>query len=242
MAKYTLMIWSPYPFLKTKTRAYFLGFLLLYLYPLFIFGQNSELPDNQAGERSGAGEVPAVSWLNLIATPENQKVRLDWAITTEKDIRLYQIQRSSDGEVFVAVVNHISRGNTDTYRSYRAYDLHPLESNSFYRLKAVGEDGSVHFSPVVKVDLSKIEPLITVYPNPLKQDQALNIAILLPETSRIKIRLVSAQGQALRSQNPELPAGTELVPLNTEGLPPGIYFLHLETSYWSGYKQISITK
>ena len=233
------MIWLPYPIVSNVDRALFFGFLLLFFIP-----SNASAQDHKHTVENNhrSGTVPAVTWLNLIATPENQKVRLDWAITSEKDIRMYQIQRSTDGEVFVPVLNHISRGNTEAYRSYRAYDLYPVESNNFYRLQAFGEDGSVYYSPVVTVDLSKMEPLVTVYPNPLKQDNPLNIAILLPESGQISIRLMDVQGHMLRSQKLELQAGTKLVPLSTEGLPPGLYFLHLQTSYWSGYEQISITK
>jgi len=81
--------------------------------------------------------------------------RLEWATGQETNLKTFVVERSSDGQSFMAVGQVSARGS---YSQYEFTDSSPLDADRdvtfFYRLKLVDRDGSFRYSEVRQVSLT----------------------------------------------------------------------------------------
>jgi hypothetical protein len=88
------------------------------------------------------------------AVPCNNKICLNWQTSTETDNRYFELQRSSDGIYFEAILQQESRardGNSHSRIDYEAFDASPLAGVNYYRLKQVDINGSYSYSKLLSV-------------------------------------------------------------------------------------------
>ena len=75
-----------------------------------------------------------------------------------------------------------------------------------------------------------------VFPNPTYD--FVNVSFKLDQSSRVSLRLTGADGRLLRQSSMELGAGTQLLPFSLQGLPQGVYVLHVQTDAGSATEKI----
>ena len=75
-----------------------------------------------------------------------------------------------------------------------------------------------------------------VFPNPTYD--FVNVSFKLDHSSRVNIRLTGTDGRLLRQTSMELGAGTQLLPFSLQGLPQGVYVLHVQTDAGSATEKI----
>jgi len=75
-----------------------------------------------------------------------------------------------------------------------------------------------------------------VFPNPTYD--FVNVSFKLDQSSRVSLRLTGADGRLLRRSSMELSAGTQLLPFSLQGLPQGVYVLHVQTDAGSATEKI----
>lgn len=97
----------------------------------------------------------------------NDKAFLDWIIFTELKNTGFDIERSKDGINFEQIGFVAGKGSSNTTSQYQYIDNNPLQGINYYRLKQIDMDGSITYSQVKSV-LFNSKPLVTFYPNPVK--------------------------------------------------------------------------
>ncbi len=93
----------------------------------------------------------------------DHRVDLVWATASELDFDHFEIQRSVDGESYIAVDRVPGRGGLAQQTDYHYMDEEALSGDNFYRLKQVDLDGTVSYSPVEVVTFRRG---LMILPNP----------------------------------------------------------------------------
>jgi hypothetical protein len=114
--------------------------------------------------------------LQFAATVRDQKVvDLTWISANEENLAHYELQRSAEGERFVSLAELPAVGNSTVNQRYDYVDESPLRGRSFYRLRMVDVDGTVSFSEVRSILFQGLADQVSVFPNPLRAGDLLNI-------------------------------------------------------------------
>jgi hypothetical protein len=165
-----------------------------------------------------------VMFADVKAFAKNNGVQLEWSNLTEKDIAYYSIERSADGRTFVPVAQQLPARNQNDKESYSSFDGSPFQGSNYYRIRAVEVTGKVVFSKSLRVDIGIATSAITLYPNPVNNNQ---FAITLNnKAGQYTLRVLNSAGQQVYSkqiihqggsitQTVELPAAVK----------PGVYNL-----------------
>ena len=92
-------------------------------------------------------------------------------------------------------------------------------------------------TPVIASSI--LEPTFNLYPNPFTQQSTLELE--LPATQEVSISLINLNGQKVRLEyKGNLEAGTHKLSIDAEGLPKGIYFLHIQHAQGNKVLRVSI--
>lgn len=108
-------------------------------------------------------------WNGLEGSVENAAAALRWAVPSSKGIRLFEVQKSTNGQDFVAIGS--LRADTSNSRLQYSY-TDPVYGNpsAYYRLKIVQEGGTVSYSNTLLLHLgAKKESGVTILENPIAQ-------------------------------------------------------------------------
>jgi len=149
-------------------------------------------------------------------------VSVKWITASEKNSAYFEVQRSANGHDFAAVATAPARGNSSQPTAYAALDKAPAAPALYYRLRQVDTDGKAAFSPVVAVAGAGtgLAAKVLLYPNPART------AINFLTEGATPYRVLNQLGQPLLHGTTQ--AGTAHLALDT--LPPGLYFLELQTT------------
>ncbi len=111
-----------------------------------------------------------VTITNVKAYLENAGVQIEWTSQQEINIEGYEVERSQNGRQFIRLGTIPVSGNSNIAKSYQFFDTYPLKGINFYRIKII-EAGHVSYSLVVRINMSIIfTNMVTVYPNPVKEN------------------------------------------------------------------------
>ncbi len=136
----------------------------------------------------------SVNFIQFHGTPINDYINLKWEVK-ETDIVKYNIERSSNGQEFTYLGELPSTSSTsNSLQNYQWNDLHPLNNQNYYRIKAIGKDGKIVYSKTILIQLQKRNSEITIYPNPVKQ-QTFNLYLQdVDEANNLNVRIYSLSG------------------------------------------------
>ncbi len=111
--------------------------------------------------------------LEFKATRKAGAVQLDWQTADEQRSDKFMIERSRDGQEFLAVGQLNAKGNSSTVaNNYTYLDNEPVKGNNYYRLKMTDKDGSFEYSSVEKI-YNGDEQSVSLYPNPASKSVTL---------------------------------------------------------------------
>ena len=115
--------------------------------------------------------VLPVKTKDFMANASGNKVLLKWNTVTETSNDHFDIERSADGNSnWIKIASVKSKGNSMQQQAYNTYDVLPLNSNNFYRLNQVDNDGKMSVSEVRLVKMTITKAIVKVFPNPAKDD------------------------------------------------------------------------
>jgi peptidoglycan/xylan/chitin deacetylase (PgdA/CDA1 family) len=130
--------------------------------------------------------------LEIDATVELKKVKIDWVSQSIENIDYFAIQKMDtllgdfkDLEIFKSA-------SLENLQHHTVYDAQPNEGDNFYRIKQVFFSGRVVFSAVKKVVFGS-SPFFNVYPNPT--DSELNIDFKNYKGKKVEVHLYNTIGQ-----------------------------------------------
>ncbi len=176
------------------------------------------------------GLIPPIVPVELISFTHrivNGKVILDWVTATELNNLGFEIQRSTDNNIFVTVGFVEGKGNS-TSNKYYSFTDEKFIGKVYYRLKQVDYDGSYNYSQIIEVDgvtVSTIQ-LEQNYPNPF--NPATTIKYQLGNDSFVNLKVFNALGEEVAELvNKFQKAGNHQLTFNAESLPSGMYVYKL---------------
>ena len=135
----------------------------------------------------------------------------------------FEVERSINSKKF----SSIKTANGDISGCvYRVTDSQLLPGTKHYRLKMINEDGKINYSHVITIYDDPTEVMISLYPNPVSDKSVIVVNTVVARN--LKFVIYDASGKTNRQWQQTINAGTTLLPLETTGLPGGVYFLSLD--------------
>lgn len=123
-----------------------------------------------------------------------------------------------------------AKGNPAAVNAYTWTDKEASQPVYFYRLKMVDTDGRISYSGIVSVN-KRSQATISLYPNPVQNEANLNIPSQRKDV--LLLTITDLSGRTTGSRLVQLIEGNNAVPINTAGLPRGIYTISLNGSHRS---------
>ena len=161
-------------------------------------------------------------------------VELLWKTASETNNDYFNIEKSKDGEKFVAIGEVDGAGTSKVARSYQFVDENPSHGKSYYRLRQTDFDGRFKHSKVIAVDYDGPELVrISVYPNPTKGSEEITLEINgLKDIDSLPISIFDQFGRRLISEDLQVDAATGSVKrsISVEGMADGMYILKMGTT------------
>jgi hypothetical protein len=207
-------------------------------------GGSSTGPNPAGSNVAAVQSLPASpdrDWRNVASVLPVQVVRfgvqkdgahalLSWQTANETGMKLYVLERSSDGASFQEVAVMMAKeGNTNTY-SYVDALPQTATAKLYYRLKQVNADGSYSFSRIVSLSLQQEAMLqVSLSPNPTRA--AATLQIQSSEAADGNMTVYDMSGHLVVQQRIWLHTGANTLHLNAiQPLTSGTYLLKLEAN------------
>jgi FlgD Ig-like domain len=201
-----------------------------------------------------AGGVP-VELISFSSEIFNGKVKLTWSTASELNNRGFEIERSSDNDVWKSIGFVAGKGTTTEIQNYSfTDDLFSFTwTKNYYRLKQIDFDGLFEYSEVLEVKLTFPTEfsLFQNYPNPFNPSTVIRFQI--PGQARndnvlVTLKVYDILGNEIATLvNEEKPAGEYEVEFNGhsdegQNLPSGVYFYQLKSGNFIQTKKMVYLK
>ncbi|MEQ8473588.1 MAG: T9SS type A sorting domain-containing protein [Marinoscillum sp.] len=194
---------------------------------------NSQLLDGYytVGTTDPASTPLPIELLSFNANACEADVCLEWVTAVEVNNDFFEIERSADGKSWESIARLNGAGNSSEQLTYQYNDNFPMMGRSYYRLKQTDYDGAYSYSKIEKVEFS-FELDFDFYPNPTENF----LQIVGENLSLYTIKLQQVDGRILPSKIHV--KGNNLVEIDMQRLPSGVYFLSLEYQGKSHFERI----
>ena len=150
---------------------------------------------------------------------------LQWTVATEREIKSYELQRSSDGINFETIFQTTAKGNSNTINTYDFMDENFTKTVNFYRLNHTDYSGRTQSSKIISLDNRKADYDVKIYPNPANELLTLTFN---SNTNKDKtIQLINKEGKEISTRKFKALARENNIQFNIENLPSGIYFIRI---------------
>ncbi len=172
-----------------------------------------------------AAKVLSVTFTNVKAYQQNTDINVEWNVENESNLREYEVEKSTDGNVYKKV-NTTSARNIPISQ-YAWADGDAQAGYNYYRIKSIDVNGKIEYSKVVKVFISPAKQSIAIYPNPVK-DGVINLYLTNQPKGTYGIRLLDQIGQVIITKQVDHAEGstTEKIQINRHAA-HGIYKLEI---------------
>jgi hypothetical protein len=152
------------------------------------------------------GPLP-VTFTSVNAAQQGKNISVEWKVSNQNNIKQYNVERSTDGINFSKVSSMAAYGSNGNSATYNWVDMNPFAGNNFYRIRSIGIDGDIKESKIVMVKIEKVNPAITVYPNPVINGKA-TILFTDMEKGVYHLSLINRLGQTIFIRDINYSGGT----------------------------------
>ncbi len=177
-----------------------------------------------------------VDLIRFEAREQDCDVLLNWASAQEENFSHYSLERSHDGIHFELIADITGRGG-DELTNYSFTDKEAALAN-YYRLKMLNLDGSFEYSNVEIVELDCQVSKISVYPNPVKEQQFATItfkningmvsaSVFDVSGKRLKVLSHLANNDQTIMDVSDLPQGTYSIQFHYKGKIESVKFIKM---------------
>jgi hypothetical protein len=163
---------------------------------------------------------------------DNGKVEIKWITNFEQNSERFEVQRSLDGTNWVTAGTLKGQGVSTNKQPYTFVDnvgRNTAHKNDlYYRLKQVNLDqkSSVSKILVVRVFNKRALRMVSVTPNPVKNDISVNVQ--LNENSFVVMKIMNKDGNEMMRKSQRVDEGqNSFVMDGSSKLTPGMYFLEV---------------
>lgn len=149
-------------------------------------------------------------------------VEVQWTTTFERGSSHFIIERSTDGLGFQDIGSQDATGHSEALTAYTFMDKGAMDGLNYYRIRSLGTEGSMQYSPVVSVMVTRGNEFV-VAPNPVEQGASLLLRAPMP--GRFTMRTIDASGRVVFDQMATLGESDQRLDLQWPGLDAGSYIL-----------------
>jgi GEVED domain/Secretion system C-terminal sorting domain len=173
---------------------------------------------------------------NLVAfdakAVSNSTARLTWTTTFEETLSGFTIERSADGTNWNSIGFLNAKGDKRSgINEYVFNDMQALKGKSYYRLKLLDANGVFHYSEVKSIQMKDMLTLISVMPNPAKDNATVYISNISIANTNATVILMDMQGNKMSTQKFLLVPGANSITLkNLDKLSRGAYIVQVITA------------
>jgi len=157
-----------------------------------------------------------VRFINVQANKVPGFVAISWSTGNEGNMQSYEIQRSSDGINFSSISSVTAENNLTG--SYKFNDNNYLNGVAYYRIKGIANNGKIIYSSIVKVNSTKLETAINVFPNPV-QNRTFNVSLNDLPADTYTIQVSNSIGQVLYNKQIVYTGGNNITTVQSNKLP-----------------------
>ncbi|HWZ22045.1 MAG TPA: carbohydrate-binding protein, partial [Cytophagaceae bacterium] len=147
----------------------------------------------------------------------SNSVKLEWNTASEKDNKIFVLERSADGIVFDSIGSIEGKGTTDRMNQYFYIDTNPFTTLNYYRIKIVDNNGNYTYSSLSEISFE--ENKITLAENTI-------ISRLVSE-STIYYVVLNSIGQLVQEGNYAAREGVTEKEILLNNLSKGIYLIKI---------------
>jgi hypothetical protein len=177
---------------------------------------------------SGNNSPLPVQMVNFSGGCDEKNTYLKWTTASETNNDHFAVTRSTDGVSYEPVGTVAGHGNSTEALSYKFIDENPVTGYAYYKLLQVDFDGRTEeFGPVI-VRSCKDSPTLGVLVLSA-QDGTTNLMVESPYSGNFRIDLINSQGQLVLTTETFIAEGSNLVPITTDKVSPGIYHIRLQS-------------
>jgi hypothetical protein len=194
--------------------------------------------------------IVPVELVSFSATKDEKDIVLNWSTATELNNLGFEVERSTDNQIFGRIGFVEGKGTTTENQEYSFRDnTLTSEGKYFYRLKQVDHDGIFTYSEVIEVEYNWLPSEFSLsrnYPNPFNPSTKIIFTIprdVRGKTIEVSLKVYDLLGNEIATLvNEEKPAGTYEVEFDGNGLPSGVYFYSLYAGNFLSTKKMILLK
>lgn len=189
---------------------------------------------------SNAPILPRTPYLNLNAN--NNFYELEWGGGDFTSALNYSIERSGDGNNFETI--HTVKADKNHNEKY-SYITEKINTTGviYFRIKQTNSDGSIVYSPVVKIGQGKIEDIILEqnFPNPFNPVTKIEFELLMD--SEVQVVVYNLEGREIAILHRGfLSKGKYEYEFDGSELPSGIYLYKVSTPQFTQTRKMILAK
>lgn len=159
--------------------------------------------------------------IQIKATIVNNVGHLTWNARKQKNIQMFQLEKSTDGQNFTYVTS--MAGN---YYNYAAQDRVLMEGINYYRLKIISKDGNFYFSNVTILDTRSVNKEVTILPNVVRD----KLHVWMRDNTSISSAIITDAAGKKQQESATISNTTNLADIDMASLNPGYYAVKLITN------------
>jgi hypothetical protein len=169
-----------------------------------------------------------VHFVHFKAREKGAAIELEFTNAAEKNVTYYRIERSVDAHHFEPLAQLDPKRNNGSSVMYTWLDSVPPAGSVWYRVMGLEEDGTVTYTPVLRMLVRQHTKPLTIHPNPA-QGRTVTWEASLPQGTYL-LQLTDGNGRQVVAQQFSYSGGNCIKTLHLPAhLQPGIYYLQLRT-------------
>ena len=188
-----------------------------------------ELPPRAYSIWVQGNEQPVIAeFISFQADAYEDFVELSWEIPSEKTIKGYEVQRSSDGGSFEQIGWLDADHFTEAGASYLFIDkdFNPI-SELHYRIKLVDAEGHIEYSQTEQIQVR--EQILNFEITEGQNANTRTIKVTSNTEDMAQLDIFDAEGKRVLHKSYAIHKGTTSKEINLEPLPKGVYILNYST-------------
>ena len=146
--------------------------------------------------------------------------QLSWTVTSQQNVKQYEVEYSTDGSRFNKIAT-IRAGSGAGDITYKYLHVESQNSDAFYRIKSIDNDGAYKYSNVELVKAQRLLTKITAYPNPTTG--LFSLRLNAPINGTVDIKVYNSIGSLMMQEKQTVRQGNNNLTMNISKLGAGNY-------------------
>jgi hypothetical protein len=167
------------------------------------------------------GTLP-ILLLNFTGKYNNGIVKLSWITSFEQNLKLFEMEKSFDGNNFSKTGSVKAVGTLNGNHTYLFNDSSVLSKNVYYRIKMIDNDGTSKYSNIITLHIEKRILVSNINSNPFKD--AINLNVAVEKNTSFDISVTDMMGRKIKAIKYSAKAGENQIKITGfENLAKGTY-------------------